>query len=88
MRARPRTALVAASAVLCGLALAPTSAMAVVSGDGGTSTPTTALAPSAPARYTGPAFVIGDSVLLGVGRTTLYQWKSGKVGPLLRSRVQ
>lgn len=65
MLARRRTALVAASAVLCGLALAPTSAMAVISGDGGTSTPTVALAPSAPARYTGPAFVIGDSVLLG-----------------------
>ena len=25
-----------------------------------------------------------QAVLLGVGRTTLYQWKSGKVGPLDR----
>lgn len=65
MLRRRRTAVVAASVVLCALALAPTSAMAVVSDGGGSSTSTVVLRPTSPPRYTGPAFVIGDSVLLG-----------------------
>ena len=63
MRARRAASAAAAMALLVA---APAAAQASISGEGGTTTTTTVTgAPTAPARYTGKAFVIGDSVLLG-----------------------
>jgi hypothetical protein len=87
---RRRTALVLATTALVAVSLAPTAAQAMVS-DGGTTTvpiglPTT---PPAPTRYTGPAFVIGDSVLLGA-RTCVaakgwsYDAKGSRQAPAVR----
>jgi len=85
---RRRTAILCAAAVLAVLAAAPGCASAAISGDTGT-TSTTAIRPTAPARYTGPAFIIGDSVLLGA-RTCVaakgwaYDAKGSRQAPAMR----
>lgn len=88
MLRRRRTAILCAAAVLAVLAAAPGCASAALSGDTGT-TSTTAIRPTAPARYTGPAFIIGDSVLLGA-RTCVaakgwaYDAKGSRQAPAMR----
>ncbi len=88
MLRRRRTAILCAAAVLAVLAAAPGCASAAISGDTGT-TSTTAIRPTAPARYTGPAFIIGDSVLLGA-RTCVaakgwaYDAKGSRQAPAMR----
>jgi len=86
---RRRTAILCAAAVLGGLALVPTPAGAAVSGGTTGTTPTSVIRPAAPARYTGPAFIIGDSVLLGA-RTCVaakgwaYDAKGSRQAPAMR----
>jgi hypothetical protein len=85
-----RTGLACAAAALAAVSLAPTAAQAVVSGDGTTTTPVgLPTAPPAPARYAGPAFVIGDSVLLGAktcvaAKGWSYDAKGSRQAPALR----
>ena len=89
MLRRRRTAILCAAAVLGGLALVPTPAGAAVSGGTTGTTPTSVIRPAAPARYTGPAFIIGDSVLLGA-RTCVaakgwaYDAKGSRQAPAMR----
>lgn len=66
MRRGRRTVLTCAVVLLLSLAFGPPTVQAAVSGDGASTTPIgLPTVPLAPGRYTGPAFVVGDSVLLG-----------------------
>lgn len=89
MQGRRPTAVAVAAVALVAVALAPTAAQATVSGGTAAFPAGVSTTPTAPARYTGPAFVIGDSVLLGA-RTCVaakgwsYDAKGSRQAPAVR----